>query len=344
MSHAIADYLGDMKAEGRITSAGSERAYYDLLALHAKDCGNRDPRTTGRDDVKRTLARWPNPNTQRVRRAMMISFYDWCMEEGHRKDNPARQTRRPKVRPTSVYRLQRGEAQAMMLAAREGVERRAIYLGLCAGLRRAELLGLQPRHFARAGYVWVSADIAKGGRERYIPVTVDLADVVAEIRAHVTGEEYVICGQQVGLQGMPPVEVRTQNPGRPMGPTAMFDLVRAVAERAGITGNVGPHTLRHAFCDHVARTTGDLRLAQSLMGHANVATTRGYTGTPTLDELTSGVLDVSYLRDARVPPETDPENTSRRPAAARTVDRIAPLPGDGTARTEHPHTEEEPHA
>ncbi len=40
-------------------------------------------------------------------------------------------------------------------------ERRVIFRGLCAGLCNAELRGLQGRHFARGGLVWVSADIAR---------------------------------------------------------------------------------------------------------------------------------------------------------------------------------------
>jgi hypothetical protein len=52
----------------------------------------------------------------------------------------------------------------MLAAVRGARERRAIFLGLCAGLRNAELRGLQGRHFARDGLIWVSSDIAKGKR------------------------------------------------------------------------------------------------------------------------------------------------------------------------------------
>ena len=129
-------------------------------------------------------------------RAILVSFYDWAMEEGVRKDNPARQTRRPKKQPTAVYRLTRDEVVAMLLATETRRERWAIYLGICCGLRNAELRGLRGRHFERAGFVWVSADIAKGGRERWVPVIGDLVAVVAEIRAGVGEDEYVLprCG------------------------------------------------------------------------------------------------------------------------------------------------------
>jgi integrase len=114
------------------------------------------------------------------------------MEEGYRKDNPARQTRRPKPRPAEVYRLTRDEAVQMLGAARGIREQRAIFLGICAGLRNAELRGLQGRHFERPGLVWVSPDIAKGGRGRWVPATLELVPVVEEIRSHVASDEYVL--------------------------------------------------------------------------------------------------------------------------------------------------------
>jgi len=118
------------------------------------------------------------------------------MEEGWIKHNPARQTRRPKRRPTNVYRLTKAEVLAMLEAADSTRERRAIHLGILAGLRNAELRGLQGRHFQRDGFIWISADIAKGGRERWLPVLVELQPVVAEIQTSVAMDEYVLPAQR----------------------------------------------------------------------------------------------------------------------------------------------------
>jgi hypothetical protein len=68
--------------------------------------------------------------------------------------------------------------------------------GRCAGLRDAELRGLQGRHFTRAGFVWVSGDIAKGVRERWVPVIPDHVPVVADICAGVREREYVLPAQR----------------------------------------------------------------------------------------------------------------------------------------------------
>ena len=194
----IDEYFDDQRAAGRINSTTTERSYRGRLNSLAEHVGNRDPRTVGRSDVKRLLANWPHPNTQRNVRAIYVSFFRWMMEEGYRKDNPAEQTRRPKQRPTSVYRLTLTECVALMDASL-GVQRErwTVHLGLLAGLRNAELRGLQPRHFHRPGWIWVSPDIGKGGKERWIPVLQELEPIVAEILQARTGLEYVLSSRQV---------------------------------------------------------------------------------------------------------------------------------------------------
>jgi hypothetical protein len=75
-SVAIDLFIADWRSEGRINSERTERSYRGVLHPHADDVGNRPPNATGREDVKRTLARWPHPNTQSVRRAVLVAFYD----------------------------------------------------------------------------------------------------------------------------------------------------------------------------------------------------------------------------------------------------------------------------
>ena len=291
-STAIDDYLRDSRDWGRINSPGTEHSYLHVLSCHAEDCGARGPLMTDREDVKLTLRRWPNPNTQRVHRSILVSFYDWMVEEGHRPDNPARATPRAKRRPTSVYRLTRDEVVAMAQAASDARERRAIYLGLFAGLRNAEMRGLKGRHFARPDFIHVSNDIAKGKRERFVPVLPDLEPVVEEIRAHVGADEYVLPAQRWrdGRTNSEKMDLKT----RPSSSQALRSLVMRVGERAGIHAHIHPHLLRHAFGDHIAKYAG-MRNAQFLLGHATIGTTETYTGRPTLDELTASVRGLQFV-------------------------------------------------
>lgn len=171
---AIDEFLRDKRNAGQINSVRTEVSYRSRLEALGADVANRDPGYVGREDVKRTLRRWEHPNTQRHAWTVFVSFFDWSMEEGIRKDNPARQTRRPKKRPVSVYRLTRGEVVALMEAAQTTRERRVIFIGVLAGLRNQELRGLQRQHFERDGAIWIASDIAKGGRERFVPVLAEL--------------------------------------------------------------------------------------------------------------------------------------------------------------------------
>ena len=292
-SRAIDLYIADMRSEGRINSAASERGYRGTLGHHCDDIKNRDPSYVGREDVKRTLRRWTHPNTQRKNRAVLVSFYDWAMEEGYRNDNPACQTRRPKSKPPKVYRLTRAEAAAFLSAAQTVRERRIAHLGICAGVRNGELRGLQGRHFERDGWLWISADIAKGGRERWVPVLPELVPIAREIRANLAPDDYVLPAQ------------RWRDPGsnlnrgdlakRPSSSQALRSSVMRLAKRAGIRAHVHPHVMRHAFGDYVTRHAG-IKNAQALLGHADVGTTQIYTGAPTLDELAAAVEGVRFAQ------------------------------------------------
>lgn len=293
-SRAIDEFIRDMWLYGSMNSARSETSYRARLSVHADDVGDMDPARTTREDVKRTLRRWPHPNTQRTAHAILVSFYDWAMEEGIRKDNPARQVRRAKKRKTKVYRLTREETVRLLDASLLAGSRtaRLAHLAACAGLRNAELRGVQGRHFQRPGFVWVSADIAKGGRERWVPVIPDLEPIVDEIRENVGLTDYVLPGRR---PANPPWNTRWREfPDRPSSPQAIWRTVVELARAAGIRAHIHPHLLRHAFGDHVAKHAG-LRAAQYMLGHEDVGTTSStYVDTPTLDELTGAVIGFCY--------------------------------------------------
>jgi integrase/recombinase XerC len=285
-ARAIDEYLREAHSDGRLNSPATLRSYGSVLMMLAEDIGNRDPRTVGPEDIKRTLRRWPNPNTRRTCRSIIIAFFDFAVEEGWVKYNPARQTRRPKKQPTQPYRLNRAEVAAMLSAAATERERWAIHLGLMAGLRNAELRGLKGEHFQRPGFIWVSAISRRAARNagcRSSPSSLPSSPRFAVARKP---DEYVLCAQR--WRNPPANTVPMDLKLRPSSSQALRTLVMTVAARAGIAAHIHPHLMRHAFCDHVARFAGE-RMAQQLMGHADIKTTQIYMSQASPDDLAAAL-------------------------------------------------------
>ena len=84
----------------------------------------------------------------------------------------------------------------------------------------------------------------------------------------------------------------------------MFALVRRVAVRAGLDNPLSPHGLRHAFATHMVERGADLRVVQTLLGHASIATTEVYT-------------HVSRAHLSRIHAAHHPRERTRRKAALR---------------------------
>ena len=291
---AIELFLEDMFSLGRLTTDHSIAEYRRTVRKHAEDAGGARPDATTRDHIKQTLRRWSHPNTKRRKRSMLVSFYDWMVEEGLRSDNPARQIRAPRGREPRVRRLTLDETRAFLAAADGRIERRMAYLAACAGLRCSELRLLRGLHFAREGWILISADLAKGGRERWVPVMVDLEPVVSDIRATTPDEHHVLPATELvgSARGFVPIE----RPERPCDRKTIWRTVRRIGRRAGIGTPVHPHQLRHAFADRVTRMAG-LHPAQALLGHASIQTTEGYLTKPSPDELVAAMARVSMTTE-----------------------------------------------
>jgi site-specific recombinase XerD len=256
----------------------------------------------GRQDIKRTLRRWMHPSTQAKRHSILASFYQWCMFEGIRETNPAAQVRRAKAAPVSRYRLTADEVARVLSVPVTVREQRVAFLMLLAGVRNAELRGLRVRDFARAGFIEIPAEVAKGGRPRTLPVVPELQRIVDDIRASGDPDHFILGRSSAG--GWGPYAFEREDPTRPMSSQTVQRCVHQLAKRAGFEGKVTPHTLRHAHAEHIARHLG-VHIAKELLGHADIATTQIYTGRPSLDDLRQAIEGVGPFMPS-YPPTTPP--------------------------------------
>jgi integrase/recombinase XerD len=135
------------------------------------------------------------------------------------------------------------------------------------GARISEAVGLDIDDFdAEEGSVLLRG---KGSKQRIVPVG-SLA--VAAVR------DYLAVSRPVLVSAKTPSAAMFLNArgGRLSRQSAWTVLVKA-AERAGVTADVSPHTLRHSFATHLLDGGADVRVVQELLGHASVTTTQVYT-------------------------------------------------------------------
>lgn len=108
----------------------------------------------------------------------------------------------------------------------------------------------------------------KGKKERIIPI---------HETAHIILRQYLEELRPKLIKDLSVEEVFVSRTGRPLSRIEIWRIVKRAALRAGMTGQITPHTLRHCFGSHLLQGGADLRTVQELLGHADVATTQIYT-------------------------------------------------------------------
>mgnify|MGYP003264351933 FL=1 len=69
----------------------------------------------------------------------------------------------------------------------------------------------------------------------------------------------------------------SQRRGKGLSRIMIFHMIKELAEKAGITKNISPHTFRHSFATHLLEGGANLRAIQCMLGHESIATTEIYT-------------------------------------------------------------------
>jgi len=154
-------------------------------------------------------------------------------------------------------------------------DRAMLSLMYAAGLRVSELVSLTLGDVDRARGI-VSA-LGKGKKRRLVPLgEVALDHLAAYLAARET--EAAARAAALGASTTKLSQFLFPSPrGGKLTRQAFWKIVGRTARGAGIRGHVHPHQLRHSFATHLLSGGADLRSVQTLLGHANVATTEIYT-------------------------------------------------------------------
>ena len=267
---ALVDRFLDMMAAEAGASRHTLAAYRSDLERSAESLGG----ILGRAEVAavcrlgehwRALA----PSTVARRAAALRRFFGFLVDEGLRADDPSAVLPRPRLErplprildPDEVARMF-AQAEDRAASGQANAVRNLALLELLygSGLRASELVTL-PRGALRKGQPFLILR-GKGGKERLVPISSRAEAAVDKWLEQVTGP---------GAWLFPSGKSHLSR-------VRLFQIVRQMAADAGIAPErVSPHVLRHAFATHLLSGGADLRVLQSLLGHADIATTQIYT-------------------------------------------------------------------
>ena len=271
----------EMMAVERAAAKNTLVAYGRDLADAAAFLGGRgrDLAEAAAEDVEAYFAdlgaRGLSAATASRRRAAVRQFYRFVLGEGWRADDPSRRVEAPKKGRSLPKVLSREEMDRLIAAAaaKDGAHglRLAcmVELAYASGLRISELTGLPLAVLARdPAYLVVKG---KGGKERLAPLNDAARSAVKaylEVRAG-----FLPKGDKANPWLFP-----SRSAGGRLTPRRFAQLLDEAAALAGIDpARVSPHVLRHAFATHLLEGGADLRVVQTLLGHADIATTQIYT-------------------------------------------------------------------
>jgi len=253
-------------------------AYADDLARFAAFCRARfaieDAKRVSREVVlafqSAEAERGVGARSQARRLSTLRGLFRFAVEEKLLPDSPVadlRQPRLPRRLPSTV-----GESEVTSLleaaAASPTPLRDTALLEVLygAGLRVSEAIALRlDAVFLGERAVRV---LGKGDKERVVPLGRPACAALARYVEH--ERPRLVTSRRVS-------EVFVSPRGRKLTRQAVFALVRRLAERAGVETPLSPHGLRHAFATHLVERGADLRVVQTLLGHANISTTEVYT-------------------------------------------------------------------
>jgi integrase/recombinase XerC len=205
--------------------------------------------------------------------AAVRSFYRWLAQEGVVEQNPAALVSTPKL-PKKLPRVPTIEEMNTVLdgqmpevASFPERDRMMFELLYGCGIRNSELIGINLDDIRLSSEAILIR--GKGKKERYVPfgdsVKAALAAYLPQRQQTLAERKKITTALLINQRGG---RLTTRSVGR---------IIKKVAVAKGLSPDVHPHTLRHAFGTHMLEEGADLRSIQEMLGHERLSTTQRYT-------------------------------------------------------------------
>lgn len=218
----------------------------------------------------------------RARRLSAIrQIYSFAFQEGWIESNPAIEMRGPGRDKKLPSTLTPEEVERLLVAApdtgrteeeklRSGCLMELLY---ATGMRVSELVTL-PLSSAK-GNPDMLLVVGKGGKERMVPLSTNAKSL---LRSWVAEREKQEAANKKAGKAASSYLFPSRGKSGHLTRHAFYLKIKDIAVRAGVMpSRVSPHVLRHAFATHLLQNGADLRVIQTLLGHADVSTTEIYT-------------------------------------------------------------------
>ena len=270
---AASEAFLDMLAAERGAAANTLAAYRRDLAGAEEQIG--DLAKAGRADVQRLAAAWSGlaPSTVARKSSALRQFFGFSVDEGWRSDDPSSALPKPRARRPLPKILSHEEVDRLFSRAELEAEsekptavRQLALLELLygSGLRASELVSLPVSAVPRDAPLLTV--MGKGGQARMVPVSERAREALARW----------MIARNAG--GAPKSRFLFPSRAKHLTRVRLYQVLKELALRAGIDPHsVSPHVLRHAFATHLLEGGADLRVLQTLLGHADISTTQIYT-------------------------------------------------------------------
>lgn len=243
-----------------------------LLAAGIADTAEVTAAVIDRFIAERASAQPPPASTSLARlQSSVRGWHRFLAREGIEADDPSGRLRPPKA-PRRLPKALTIEQVERLLAAPSpeeplGIRDRALLELLYAtGARVSEAIDLDVDDLAHGDVLRLRG---KGSKERIVPLG---------SYARIAVDAYLTRVRPgLAAKGRASARLFLGARGAPLSRQSAWLVIRAAAERAEITVDVSPHTLRHSFATHLLQGGADVRVVQELLGHSSVATTQIYT-------------------------------------------------------------------
>ncbi len=205
--------------------------------------------------------------------AAVKSALSFGLKSGYLAVNVGLLVKLEKLEDKLAERIMSEASVSRMLALESNKRNHAILVLLYrAGLRCAELCNLTWRNLQERNESGQITVFGKGDKTRAVLLTQETWDEVMSLNVSSTkhSDDYVFQSRQSH-------HVTTGKNDRRLDESTVFRIVQHASERAGITGNVSPHWMRHAHATHALENGAPINLVKETLGHASIATTSKYT-------------------------------------------------------------------